>query len=668
MNGTIRLCALLSLVFLAGCTTKPPAPAAQPSAPDPYTALLHEYLKGAPLPEPAFTLADPGSPEPLDYTRFGEFKSVGKDNVSYYITNMAGLQQAVGEGIFPNADGVLEDPAYRELAKAGALETPHWEALDLPDLRAAFFIWAQAPEERGVKAFFTASTLEKAGLVVPAINAYYAVLVHFPRSACWAKDQSFVWYVAPASLAAIHRLCNAYPQLGFQLEGASWSIRNGDDTNLGNDDVAMQPGRFVKKDLAARLKSLPDLAALPVAKRRGSGKVQAVQFANGHWQLRVDGKPFVVRGVSYGPTEIGYSPDNSEDFGSRWQFTDKNGNGKIDAAYDAWVDRNGNGSQDADEPAVGDFQLLKDMGCNAIRFFVPTTRDNTYDPSRVNKPLLRELHDRYGVYVIACDFLGAYTIGSGASWQEGTDYTNPEQRARMKEIVRQKVLDLRGESFLLMWLLGNENGLPPDYTGVNATRTNAGKETRAWAEFLNEVAQMIHELDPDHPVAVGNLGTGLIEFYNRYAPAIDILGMNAYMGLGGFGNIWNDAKREFDRPVMITEYGCDAYAEGKGPDEAAQAKYHAGCLRDIVLNQAGGELAGNSIGGIAFEYLDEWWKANDNPKTQTAKAQGDAPFPDGRSHEEWFGIVSQGSGQNSPFERSLRKTFYLYQSVWSGRD
>jgi hypothetical protein len=204
----------------------------------------------------------------------------------------------------------------------------------------------------------------------------------------------------------------------------------------------------------------------------------------------------------------------------------------------------------------------------------------------------------------------------------------------------------------------------PVHLGVNATRTNAGKEPQAWAEFLNEVAQMIHELDPDHPVAIGNLGSGLAETYNQYAPAVDVFGMTAYMGQGGFGNSWSIARTKFDRPVLIIEYGCDAFAEGKGPDEDAQAAYHEGCLRDIVLNQAGGELAGNSIGGIAFEYLDEWWKANDDPMTQATHAQGNSPFPDGKGHEEWFGIMGQGGGRNSPFERQPRKAYEYYKSVW----
>lgn len=667
-----RLACLVLLAAASGCavpTAPRPTPTPTTPEPDPYTRLMHRFLRGQPLPRPAFELANPGLPEPPDYPRYGTFKGVGTAGYEYEAADLDGLRDALGEGIYPNADGVFDDPAYLMLQRAGRLDVGHWDALGLPDLQAAFFIWTQAAEEPGVKTFFTAVTLEKAGLILPAIKAYHAVVVHFPRSACWAADQSFVWYVAPVALSSIRRLCAEYPSLGLWLEGGSVDIVNGQDTDLDNDVVSVDPGRFVQRDIETRLRALPDLAALPVAEQRGRGRVQAVKFSNGQWQLRVDGKPFVVRGVSYGPTEIGFSPNNDPMFGHRWMFTDKNGNGRADAPYDAWADLNGNGEQDAGEPPVGDLQLLKDMGCNAIRWYIPNAADGvSYDPKQVNKDLLRDMHRRFGIFLIAGDFLGAYTAGSGASWEQGTDYTDPDQRARMKEVVRQKVLDLRGEPFLLMWLLGNENNMAGGYKGVNATRTNAGSHPEAWAQFLNEVAAMIHELDPDHPVAIGNLGIGLAEHYRQHAPAIDIFGMNHYMGPNGFGNTWQEARAKFDRPVMVTEYGADAYSEGKGPDEEAQAAYHAGCLRDIVLNQAGGDLAGNSIGGIVFEYVDEWWKANDDPKTQTTHAQHNAPFGDGQAHEEWFGIVGQGSGRNSPFERVLRKAYFMYQDAWGGTE
>ncbi|MFH0879803.1 MAG: hypothetical protein V2A34_08835, partial [Lentisphaerota bacterium] len=186
------------------------------------------------------------------------------------------------------------------------------------------------------------------------------------------------------------------------------------------------------------------------------------------------------------------------------------------------------------------------------------------------------------------------------------------------------------------------------------------------AEFVNELAEMIHELDPNHPVAIGNLGSGMAEEYRQYAPAIDIFGMNAYMGPNGFGGTWDEVRSKFDRPVLILEYGCDAYAEGRGPDEEAQANYHRGALRDLVLNQAGGELAGNCIGGVIFEYLDEWWKAGDDIHTQSVVSQWQGPMPDNKVHEEWFGIMGQGSGRNSPFERAPRQAYYMYKENWMG--
>jgi len=41
-------------------------------------------------------------------------------------------------------------------------------------------------------------------------------------------------------------------------------------------------------------------------------------------------------------------------------------------------------------------------------------------------------------------------------------------------------------------------------------------------------------------------------------------------------------------------------------------------------------------------------------------------MPDGFVQEEWFGLVGQGSGMNSPFERNLRKAYFVYQELWAG--
>ncbi len=95
-------------------------------------------------------------------------------------------------------------------------------------------------------------------------------------------------------------------------------------------------------------------------------------------------------------------------------------------------------------------------------------------------------------------------------------------------------------------------------------------------------------------------------------------------------------------------------------------RYHEGNLRDIVLNQAGGPGVGNSVGGIIFEYMDEWWKDTfSHPEdVQQTKSQYPSAFEDQQAHEEWFGIVGQGDGKHSPFKRHLRKTYHYYKSIW----
>ena len=638
----------------------------------PYSlSLLKHFKQGFPLPSPLFVYEDADLPV-LDYAEFGKMETdPATGNPYFHIRDMEGLKKKVGRGIFPNEEALAATARFIQVEAQGLLEGSHWKFLDSKNPEAAFYKWASAGEEPGVKAFFTAVILEKAGYIQAAIRAYHAVFVHFPGSACWGEEGNFVWYVAPAALASIRRLCREYPSLNLEFQGGDLQIENGGDTNLENDRVRVTPGKFVRKTLEEKMKEMPDLETLKIKTERGQGKVRLVQFENGHWQLRVEGKPFWVQGLTYGPTRIGTGPKSDPFFHVRWMREDLNSNGIPDAPLEAWVDGNKNGIQDGDEKNIGDFQILKNMGCNAIRIYNKPKGPGVYDPSIWNKPLLREMVGKYGIRMILGDFIGAYTVGSGATWQEGTDYTNPVQLENMKKIVRALVLDLKSEPFVLMWLLGNENNMGGDYTGVNATRTNACKYPEAYARFLNELAGMIHELDPVHPVAVGNLGTGFQEVYARLAPQIDIFGVNEYMGGNGFGNVWQEVKTHFDRPVLVTEYGCDAYhegPEGSGENETEQKKYLEGCFRDLVFHQAGGLDPGNDVGGVAFEYLDEWWKdthSGDPESAQQIKPQFRMPFPDGWDHEEWMGVVSQGSGKHSPLERRLREAYFYFQEFWN---
>lgn len=614
-------------------------------------------------------ISDYGKERVVNYTKYGRFVNVNTNEYKYIIENQKGLAEAVGEGIYPNTQSVLNNPLYQRLKSEGKLNKKHWDCVDTEDPIRDFFVWATAPEDPGVKQFFIARALERAGEIEHAIKAYYAVIVHFPRTPCWAADGSFVWYVAPEALNRIKKLCHRFPDLGLKLVDAKIIIENGNDIDLSNDIVIVNPGKFIKVSKEELIKKA-DLSKLKIVETRGKGKVKLIKYENGHWQLLINNKPFVIKGVSYGATPVGQSPHNGTL--QNWQFMDLNKNGKIDGPYDSWVDKNRNNKKDKDETIIGDFQLLKDMGCNAIRIY--HTASSVEDvKNQFNKQILRDMYYKYGIYAIMGDFLGAYTIGSGADWSEGTDYTNKKQRERMKEIVKALVLEHKDEPYVLMWLLGNENMNSHNPDAVNFTNTNANKYPKEFVEFVNEVAKMIHELDPDHPVGICNLDTVNISYYAKYAPEVDIFGCNAYRGADGFGGLWEEVKLKYDRPVLITEYGCDAFCAKKNKeDEDAQSNYHRGCWLDIVFNIAGGLGVGNSIGGIIFQWMDEWWKSgaagwDGAPFVHDTVAQYQGPFPDGWAHEEWFGIVSQGNGEHSPFLRQLRKTYFTYKDeLWKG--
>lgn len=268
------------------------------------------------------------------------------------------------------------------------------------------------------------------------------------------------------------------------------------------------------------------------------------------------------------------------------------------------------------------------------------------------------MHEEYGFRVIMGDYLGKYALGSGASWYPGTDYENPQHRQAMLESVKKMVMEFKDEPYILMWILGNEN----NYGVAN----NADSKPKAYFQFVNEVAGWIKSVDKNHPVALCNGDTLFLDLFAEHAPQVDVFAANVYRGDYGFGSFWEQVFDATGKPAFITEYGAPAYAKHLTIEEAeeAQAAYHRGNWLDIAENAAGyAEGVGNSLGGIVFEWLDEWWK-NYEPFLHDRKSDAIGPFPGGYYYEEWFGISGQGNGKNSPFLRQLRKSYFTYQELW----
>jgi len=176
----------------------------------------------------------------------------------------------------------------------------------------------------------------------------------------------------------------------------------------------------------------------------------------------------------------------------------------------------------------GDIRLLAAHGGNAIRNWSTENAQEVLDTAFAN-----------GVMVA----LGLPV----APERLGFDYNNEQEVSLQKELVRGEILKYRNHPALLAWIIGNE--LNFDYTNSKVY------------EAVNDIAVMIHELDPNHPATttVAGLGMDVVEDLKILAPDLDILSFQVY---GELFNVPDFLKKaDLNRPVWITEWGAIGYWE-----------------------------------------------------------------------------------------------------------
>ena len=107
-------------------------------------------------------------------------------------------------------------------------------------------------------------------------------------------------------------------------------------------------------------------------------------------------------------------------------------------------------------------------------------------------------------------------------------------------------------------------------------------------------------------------------------------------------------------PSLVTEYGADSLA-GDRLDEDAQA-VAVGTLLGLVEDDAA--RGSGTAGGVIFSWADNWGKAAGDAcaHDRTGKPGGaSGPHPDGIYHEEWWGLVRR--------DRQPRKAYYRVQEI-----
>ena len=186
--------------------------------------------------------------------------------------------------------------------------------------------------------------------------------------------------------------------------------------------------------------------------------------------------------------------------------------------------------------------------------------------------------------------------------RHGFDYNDTIAVQNQFKQVRDAVLKYKDHPALLMWGIGNEYEL-------------AYSNTAVW-RAVNDIAKMVHELDPHHPTSTVTAGTSLekLKFVKKELTAIDIYGINTY------GDIETVQEKldsgGYTRPYMITEWGPNGHWEspktpwGMSLEQTSTEK--AKCYLDRYTNY----IAANNkqcIGSFAFlwgqkqEYTHTWY-------------------------------------------------------------
>jgi hypothetical protein len=133
--------------------------------------------------------------------------------------------------------------------------------------------------------------------------------------------------------------------------------------------------------------------------------------------------------------------------------------------------------------------------------------------------------------------------------RHGFNYDDPKAVAEQLQHIKAEVLKYKDDPAVLFWGIGNELNL--EY-----------KNPKVW-DAVNDIAKMIHEVDPNHPTSTVLAGAAAREvmYVKEKCPAVDILSVNTYAGLGTLPKEIRDAG--WAGPYMVTEWGPTGHWESQ---------------------------------------------------------------------------------------------------------
>lgn len=211
-----------------------------------------------------------------------------------------------------------------------------------------------------------------------------------------------------------------------------------------------------------------------------------------------------------------------------------------------------------------DFKLIKEIGLNSIRIFIPYEdfgKANVKDIYLQRLTKLMDLAERHELKVVVTlfDFYGDYSV---------LDWTHTRQHA--KNIVNH----IKDHKALLNWDIKNEPDL--DFE-------SRGKETvLAW---LSEMIHYVRTVDPNHGITIGwSRPKNALLFKEN----LDIITFHYYEDLANLSAAVQKLKKELgSKPLVMGEFGVSSYNgfwNPFGKSKKDQAEYHR-TVQEIIKRE-----------------------------------------------------------------------------------
>jgi hypothetical protein len=209
--------------------------------------------------------------------------------------------------------------------------------------------------------------------------------------------------------------------------------------------------------------------------------------------------------------------------------------------------------------------------------------------------------------------------------RHGFDYDDKQKVREQLENFKKVVTEIKDHPALLLWGVGNE-------VDLNYTNTNV------WYA-VNDIAKMIHELDPNHPTCTvtAGLDSNEVALVKQRAPEIDLYGINTY---GDLGNVKNSIGRfGWTGPYLITEWGPNGHWEVARTKWGASVEQSSTEKADSYEERYKNDIAGDAEHCMG-SYVFLWGQKQETTST-------------------WYGLFSENGESSEALDR--------LQLEWTGK-